>query len=229
MEASPVSAHGRCLQLHEALEAAFHHLVQQDPPALWHAICRALQVRVGGVRRQRLAHHGLLHRPQPCARRPGRGSQGLPFLRIRRGGRRQCRCPRRPVLGAYREVGKCGRRTSYRTVWHRIGPAPIGAFIAPTAFAEVLRQKGHLPLATVLRCRVRYFTDSAVLGSQAFVAFHLAAYRCRNGARQRTAPRPLLPITDFGAASPSFAPNPKAPSGMSSSEFFRTPGTVAFT
>ena len=62
----------------------------------------------------------------------------------------------------------------------------------------MLRQKGQLPLATVLRCRARYFTDSAVLGSRAFVALHLAAYRRRYGARQRTAPRPLLPITDWG-------------------------------
>ena len=88
---------------------------------------------------------------------------------------------------------------------HRIGlfgtgsaPRLCGTNIAPTAFAEVLRQKGQLPMATVLRCRVRYFTDSAVLGSQAFVALHLAAYRHRYGARQRSAPRPLQPITDWG-------------------------------
>jgi hypothetical protein len=55
-----------------------------------------------------------------------------------------------------------------------------------------------LPLATVLRCRVRYFTDAAVLGSQAFVETHLAHYRRRHGARERTAPRPLAPITDWG-------------------------------
>ncbi|MBK8475477.1 MAG: hypothetical protein IPL39_03985 [Opitutaceae bacterium] len=50
----------------------------------------------------------------------------------------------------------------------------------------------------MLRCRVRYFTDAAVLGSQAFVATQLAAYRRRYGVRSRTAPRPLLPITDWG-------------------------------
>ncbi|MBK9989659.1 MAG: transposase [Verrucomicrobia bacterium] len=70
--------------------------------------------------------------------------------------------------------------------------------IAPAAFEKVLKQKGRLPLATVLRCRVRYFTDGAVLGSQAFVETHLAAYRERHGARERTAPRPLAPITDWG-------------------------------
>ena len=56
-------------------------------------------------------------------------------------------------------------------------------------------------MSTVLRCRVRYFTDSAVLGSQAFVALHLAGYRRRYGTRLRTAPRPLLPITDWGGLS----------------------------
>jgi hypothetical protein len=49
--------------------------------------------------------------------------------------------------------------------------------ITPAAFEKVLKQKGRLPLATVLRCRLRYFTDGAVLGSQAFVETHLAHYR----------------------------------------------------
>jgi putative transposase len=70
--------------------------------------------------------------------------------------------------------------------------------ITPAAFEKVIEQKGRLPLATVLRCRVRYFTDGAVLGSQSFVETHLAGYRQRHGARERTAPRPLLPITDWG-------------------------------
>jgi hypothetical protein len=70
--------------------------------------------------------------------------------------------------------------------------------ITPAAFEKVLKQKGRLPLATVLRCRLRYFTDGAVLGSQAFVETHLAHYRRRHGARERTAPRPLAPITDWG-------------------------------
>jgi len=70
--------------------------------------------------------------------------------------------------------------------------------IAPAAFEKVLAQKGRLPLETVLRCRVRYFTDAAVLGSQAYVETHLARYRQRHGARERTAPRPLAPVTDWG-------------------------------
>ena len=40
--------------------------------------------------------------------------------------------------------------------------------------AEVLRSRGKLPLATVLRCKVRYFSDGKVLGSADFVESHLA-------------------------------------------------------
>ncbi len=65
-------------------------------------------------------------------------------------------------------------------------------------FKKVLKAGGKLPLATVLRCRVRYFTDGAVLGTKAFVATHLVAYRAKTGRRERTAPRPLPAVTDWG-------------------------------
>ena len=65
-------------------------------------------------------------------------------------------------------------------------------------FHRVLREGGKLPLADVLRCRLRYFSDGAVLGSQAFVATHLARYRQRTGRRERTAPRLLPAFTDWG-------------------------------
>jgi len=71
------------------------------------------------------------------------------------------------------------------------------AAITPESFAEVIKQKGQLPLATVLRSRIRYFTDGAVLGNQAFVETHLAEYRRRHGARKRTAPRALAAVTDW--------------------------------
>lgn len=87
---------------------------------------------------------------------------------------------------------------------HRLGlfgtgsEAREGACSFPVeAFEKVLAEKGRLPLATVLRCRVRYFTDGAVLGSKAFVETHLADYRRNHGVRERTAPRPLVPITDW--------------------------------
>jgi putative transposase len=35
---------------------------------------------------------------------------------------------------------------------------------------KVLKEGGRLPISTALRCRIRYFTDGAVLGSEAYVA-----------------------------------------------------------
>lgn len=87
---------------------------------------------------------------------------------------------------------------------HRIGLFGSGSVprqnkpaLTPESFAKVLAQNGRLPLSTVLRCRVRYFTDSAVLGSQAFVAEQLAKHRERHGTRASSAPKTLAPITDW--------------------------------
>jgi len=72
------------------------------------------------------------------------------------------------------------------------------AAISPAALEKVMAQKGTLQLATVLRCRVRYFSDGAVLGGKAFVAEHLAAYKRLTGYRKRATVRTLPPITDWG-------------------------------
>ncbi len=63
---------------------------------------------------------------------------------------------------------------------------------------KVVREKGRLPRADVLRCRLRYFIAGGVLGSRAFVESQLAAYQLRTGRRVRTAPRPLPPCCDWG-------------------------------
>ena len=70
------------------------------------------------------------------------------------------------------------------------------AAITPEALEKVMAEKGTLPLATVLRCRVRYFTEGAVLGSEAFVAKHLADYQRRTGYRKRTSLRPFPKVTE---------------------------------
>jgi REP element-mobilizing transposase RayT len=75
---------------------------------------------------------------------------------------------------------------------------PNKASITPAALAKVMAEKGTLPLATILRCRVRYLTNGAVLGSKAFVAGHLAAYRKLTGCRKQTPVRKLPEITDWG-------------------------------
>lgn len=70
------------------------------------------------------------------------------------------------------------------------------AAISERDFETVLKQKGRLSLSEVLRCRVRYFTDGAVLGSRAFVEKHLEDYRKRYGVK-RVTPRELEAVTDW--------------------------------
>ncbi len=72
-----------------------------------------------------------------------------------------------------------------------------GASITPEALEKVLTEKGRLPLAVVLRCRIRYFNDGAVLGSRAFVGEHLARCHERLHPGGRMAPHPLPPIADW--------------------------------
>ncbi len=91
-------------------------------------------------------------------------------------------------------------QAGYRLVLFGTGAGPrqhIGT-ITPGEFQQVLQARGKLPRATVLRCRVRYFTDGAVLGSRAFVAVQLARLRARAGPGDRTAPRLLPSLTDWG-------------------------------
>jgi putative transposase len=65
---------------------------------------------------------------------------------------------------------------------------------------KVIEEGGRLPISTVLRCRIRYFTDGAVLGSKAFVETQLHAYRARTGRRERTAVRPIPPVAEWGSS-----------------------------
>ena len=72
------------------------------------------------------------------------------------------------------------------------------ASIDAALLKRVIAEGGRLPLSTVLRCRIRYFTDGAVLGSKAFVETHLRAYRAATGRRERTAVRLVPPVADWG-------------------------------
>jgi hypothetical protein len=56
---------------------------------------------------------------------------------------------------------------------------------------EVLAKKGKLTWGELLRCRVRYFTDGAVLGSKEFVNSIFTAERHRFGAQRKSGARPL--------------------------------------
>lgn len=58
--------------------------------------------------------------------------------------------------------------------------------------AECEREKnGEIPLGKMLRCRVRYFTDGAVIGSKAFVDEAFGKSRERFGSKRRTGARRL--------------------------------------
>ena len=91
-------------------------------------------------------------------------------------------------------------QSSYRRILFGTGAAPRekGGSISIEAFERVMAEGGKLALADVLRCRIRYFTNGAVLGSSAFVEAQLAAYRIRTGRREGIGPRALPAIADWG-------------------------------
>jgi putative transposase len=91
-------------------------------------------------------------------------------------------------------------QTGYRQTLFGAGARPRvdTRLITLSELERVIAAGGHLPLATVLRCRVRYFNDSAILGTTAFVAAQLALYRKKLGLRPHRTPRTLPPITDWG-------------------------------
>ena len=70
------------------------------------------------------------------------------------------------------------------------GHAVRGA-LSREAVVKVMSQKGRVPLASFLRCRVRYFCDGAVLGSREFVEGLFRQYRDRFGAKRRSGARRL--------------------------------------
>jgi putative transposase len=78
------------------------------------------------------------------------------------------------------------------------GTRHAAAVIPVERLRQVIREGGKLALHEVLRARLRYLSDGAVLGSRAFVEQQLAAYRRSTGRRCRTAPRALPPCTDWG-------------------------------
>jgi REP element-mobilizing transposase RayT len=100
----------------------------------------------------------------------------------------------------------CGHATwednqsAYRQILFGAGSAPRrnSGGIQREDFARVISKGGRLDLSEVLRCRVRYFTDGAVLGSRAFVQDQLAIYQARTGRRRGIEPKLLPSITDWG-------------------------------
>ena len=61
--------------------------------------------------------------------------------------------------------------------------------IDPEKVREVLKQKGQLPWGDYVRCRVRYFTDGAVIGSRAWVDHVFKEHRDRFGSKRQDGAR----------------------------------------
>lgn len=91
-------------------------------------------------------------------------------------------------------------QSSYRMLLFGSGTQsqPHKAGFSIDQFAAVIESGGGLPLADVLRCRVRYFADGVVLGSRAFVAMHLARYQMKTGRRQQSDVYEVPKLTDWG-------------------------------
>jgi hypothetical protein len=91
-------------------------------------------------------------------------------------------------------------QTSYRQTLFGKGSSPKEgrARIDAVALERVIKSGGELPLHEVLRCRVRYFSDGAVLGGKTFVQNHLSKYQKTTGRRKNTTPRPLPSVTSWG-------------------------------
>ena len=65
------------------------------------------------------------------------------------------------------------------------------AGFTPEQVSRVLAEGGALPRGVALRCRVRYFSDGAVLGSRAFVEGVFQAHRAYFGAKRTSGARPM--------------------------------------
>ncbi len=63
---------------------------------------------------------------------------------------------------------------------------------------EVLNQEGRLSQAQVLRLKVRYFSDGAVLGSKEFVNEYFQQHQERFGNKRKTGARPMMGFENSG-------------------------------
>jgi hypothetical protein len=73
---------------------------------------------------------------------------------------------------------------------------PVTGVLRRQEVLRVLEEKGRLALADYLRCRVRYFCDGAVFGTQEFVEGMFRAYRGRFGSRRKTGARRLRGLAE---------------------------------
>jgi len=108
----------------------------------------------------------------------------------------------RSILAGESIPGWAQAQADYRQTLFGVGSGarPDEGAISPAELAKVVKARGRLPLATVLRCRIRHFTDGAVIGGELFVGEHLAAYRDHSGRRRGGTPKPMPCLADWGAS-----------------------------
>jgi hypothetical protein len=89
---------------------------------------------------------------------------------------------------------------AYRQMLFGTGAEPRehAAVITAETLARVVAEGGRLPLATVLRCRLRCFSAGAVLGGRTFVEDQAAAIQARTGRRRRNSPLSVPGFADWG-------------------------------
>ncbi len=68
---------------------------------------------------------------------------------------------------------------------------PIRTGFSREQVQEVLRTGGKLPISSLLRCRVRYFSDGLALGSKGFVEQLFSDNRDEFGSKRSTGARPM--------------------------------------
>lgn len=101
------------------------------------------------------------------------------------------------TAGQY-EIAAMDALADYRCMLFGKGASPSGgkARISHEQSLRVLeKEQGHLPRAALLRCRVRYFSEGVVLGSQAFIQAQMDAWQ--TSSRRQYPPKPcVIPCKD---------------------------------
>ena len=95
-----------------------------------------------------------------------------------------------PATLCWKEVSR--RYRQYLFLKGSVGsPSKGAAFELARAQQVVIQQQGQLSLAERLRCRIRYFSDGVILGSQGFVEAHFHRLEQKLAYKRRRAATPL--------------------------------------